>query len=385
MRGVAEVVREQITAVSDRMSEQIKALEARIDSLPAPKDGIDGKDAAPVDADAIVSEVIKRIPAPRDGKDAEPVDHEAVVLDVLKRVPVPQDGKDGANGADGKDGAAGKDADAAAITAEVLERVSKMIPEPIHGKDGRDGLDGKDGRDGIDGKDGAPGAHGKNGADGIAGKDGADGLSGKDGRDGINGKDGSNGLDGKDGANGLDGKSITIDDVRPILEGEVAKWALDFERRAADVMQKAIDKIPRYDPPTSVTIEDVRPILDGEVAKALLDLDRRAADSIQKAIDNLPEPKPGKDGFTPDDLRLSLKEDGQTIVVTMSAGERVTSKELRLPIPVDAGVFKRGESYQKGQTVSYGGSLFIAQCETSQTPETGPDWRLAVKRGRDGK
>ena len=31
------------------------------------------------------------------------------------------------------------------------------------------------------------------------------------------------------------------------------------------------------------------------------------------------------------------------------------------------------------------GSLFIAQTATKAKPETSPDWKLAVKRGRDGR
>ncbi|MGV2896733.1 hypothetical protein ACNPPY_13155, partial [Achromobacter sp. AGC78] len=41
-----------------------------------------------------------------------------------------------------------------------------------------------------------------------------------------------------------DGKSVTAEDVAPVLEMQVAKWALEFERRAQDTLQKAIDKMP---------------------------------------------------------------------------------------------------------------------------------------------
>jgi hypothetical protein len=35
--------------------------------------------------------------------------------------------------------------------------------------------------------------------------------------------------------------------------------------------------------------------------------------------------------------------------------------------------------------VSFGGSAFIAQRDTTDKPESSDAWRLAVKRGRDGK
>lgn len=59
-------------------------------------------------------------------------------------------------------------------------------------------------------------------------------------------------------------------------------------------------------------------------------------------------------------------------------------KRFRVPGLVDRGVYKAGETYQRGDAVSWGGSLFIAQTATTAQPETA-DWRLAVKRGRDGR
>ena len=42
--------------------------------------------------------------------------------------------------------------------------------------------------------------------------------------------------------------------------------------------------------------------------------------------------------------------------------------------------------YAKGDGVTFGGSLFIAQTDApAGKPEETPDWRLAVKRGREGK
>jgi collagen type III alpha len=53
---------------------------------------------------------------------------------------------------------------------------------------------------------------------------------------------------------------------------------------------------------------------------------------------------------------------------------------------IDRGVYKAGETYEPGDAVTWGGSLWIAQKQTDakpDTPESG--FRLAVKRGRDGK
>jgi hypothetical protein len=55
------------------------------------------------------------------------------------------------------------------------------------------------------------------------------------------------------------------------------------------------------------------------------------------------------------------------------------------PFVFDAGIWVDGLDYQKGAGVSYRGSYWIAQQDTTQKPGDGPDWRLAVKRGRNGK
>ena len=69
----------------------------------------------------------------------------------------------------------------------------------------------------------------------------------------------------------------------------------------------------------------------------------------------------------------------------MSSGQVVT-KTIHIPVVIDQGVYSqhRKEAYQKGDGVSYDGSFWIAQRETSSRPGTGQDdWRLAVKKGRD--
>jgi integrin beta 3 len=48
------------------------------------------------------------------------------------------------------------------------------------------------------------------------------------------------------------------------------------------------------------------------------------------------------------------------------------------------GVWRAGD-FRRGDVVTLSGSLFVAQCDTTAKPETGDDWKLAVKRGRDGK
>ena len=90
----------------------------------------------------------------------------------------------------------------------------------------------------------------------------------------------------------------------------------------------------------------------------------------------------GADGFGFDDLDVVDRDDG--IFLRFQKGEAV--KEFRLPIPRDRGFFKDG-TYLKGDGVTFGGSYWLAQVDSPDgRPEIGnKDWRLAVKRARDGK
>lgn len=71
---------------------------------------------------------------------------------------------------------------------------------------------------------------------------------------------------------------------------------------------------------------------------------------------------------------------GRTLIATF--GDQV--HEIKTAIPLDAGVWAE-RTFAAGDTVSHGGSLFIAQVETSAKPGKSDDWRLAVKRGNDGR
>ena len=170
----------------------------------------------------------------------------------------------------------------------------------------------------------------------------------KDGRDGVDGKDGAPGKD------GVDGKSITVDDVAPMLERKMAEWALDFERRAQETLQRAIDRMP--------VPKDGAPGQDG-----------------RDGID-------GKDGLGIEDFHWDLDVDAGEMVLVFERGD--VRKEFRKPVPVmvDRGVFKAGEQYRQGNSVTWGGSSWIAQKhDPAGKPGESADWRLSVKKGRDGK
>lgn len=222
-----------------------------------------------------------------------------------------------------------------------------------NGKDGENGVDGKDGETGEAGEKGGTGKDGKDGVEGEAGETGEAGEKGEQGEAGIKGEQGEQGEKsepgergekGETGAEGVDGKSISEEDVEKIVQRQVSVWVLDFERRAMEVLQKALDKIS----------------------------------TPKDGVD-------GKDGLGFDDLSV-VQLDDKRLKFIMEAGGRKKEFIIKLPIIVDAGVYKNGMDYVKGDGVTYGGSFWIAQVDhPNQSPGKGAEWRLAVKRGKDAK
>lgn len=92
--------------------------------------------------------------------------------------------------------------------------------------------------------------------------------------------------------------------------------------------------------------------------------------------------KDGSDGLGFEDMSFEFDEHGR-VIAKFQRGDMV--KSVRLPGIVDRGPYKSGESYEKGDAVSYGGSLWIAQEPTGDKPDGGKGWRLAVKKGRDAR
>lgn len=102
----------------------------------------------------------------------------------------------------------------------------------------------------------------------------------------------------------------------------------------------------------------------------------------------------GRDGMTGptglgfEDLDVSLSEDGRTVVLSLTRGDLTQTFELFFPVMIYRGVYDpdHGLAYEPGDTVTYGGSLWVCNAPTKARPGEGEGpWRLAVKRGRDGK
>ena len=178
------------------------------------------------------------------------------------------------------------------------------------------------------------------------GRDGKDGINGKDGADGRDGVDGKDGINGKDGADGRDALELdildTIDPQKSYPRGTVAAYRgglIKATRRTGPIGD-------------SLSAAGWRVILRGVAQTEVV---------------------------PSDDLRtLGIR-------LTHTDGE-VVEQTLRSPSLLYRGVFREGDQYDGGDAVTFGGSLWVALRATTTKPGDGsPDWRLAVKKGRDGR
>lgn len=196
-----------------------------------------------------------------------------------------------------------------------------------------------------------------------------------------------------------DGTSVTVEDVRPLIEEQV---------------RRAIAAIPVPKDGTSVTIDDVAPMIVGEIQKrfdawpkpqdgkdgigvmdALIDRDNCLVLTLSNGStknlgrivgrdgkDGAPG-APGADGVGFDDL--TFEYDGErTITLKFVKGEQVKDFSVKVPMMIYRGIFSESKEYEAGDCVTWGGSVWVAQRKTTAKPETNDDWKLAVKRGKDG-
>jgi hypothetical protein len=145
------------------------------------------------------------------------------------------------------------------------------------------------------------------------------------GRDGLDGKAGVDGI-GIAGTPGRDGRDVDMEHVKALVLSELATW---------------------------VRPKDGRDGLDG------------------------------KDGLGFDDWDMTF-DTSRGVVLEMRQGDRV--KEFVCPLPFLVADWSPGTVAPKGACVQHDGGLWTALRETATTPaESHDDWRLLVRRGKQGK
>lgn len=204
-----------------------------------------------------------------------------------------------------------------------------------------------------------------------------------------------------------DGKSVTVEEILPVLEelvskavGEipVPKDGKDYDpavlRQAVDdAVSEAVAEIPAPEPG--------RPGEDGRDALALELLPfidesksypRGSYATHNGGLWRAYEKTHGMrgwecvvDGVAGIDVSM---EGMRNFTVTVNRASGASEKKaFDVPVMVYRGVFKSGDEYLPGDTVTWGGSLWHCDEQTQDKPgETGSKgWTLAAKRGRDGR
>lgn len=163
---------------------------------------------------------------------------------------------------------------------------------------------------------------------------------GTDGRDGVDGKDGAPGRDGKDGV-GVAGALIDRAGALVVTQSDGAVLAL-----GPVVGRDGLDG------------KDGAPGSNG---------------------------KDGSPGLGFDDLSISHDGD-RGFVFRMARGELVKEFPISVPALIYRGVHRDGNTYARGDAVTWSGSLWHCNEATAEGPEIkGAPWTLMGLRGRDGK
>lgn len=166
-----------------------------------------------------------------------------------------------------------------------------------------------------------------------------------------------------------DGKSVTLDDVKPMV--------FDYIERQIEKLPKAQDGLDALDLDIFPAINDMKSYPRGMYAthngglwKSHKQTD--GMDGWECIVDGIAEVKEEYDG------ERTIKR------LTIMASGRTVETIIKMPIPIDRGVYRDTEAYEKGDSVSYGGSVWIARKDAPEgKPGGSDDWRLAVKKGRD--
>ncbi|MFT1617954.1 phage gp6-like head-tail connector protein [Enterobacter kobei] len=247
-----------------------------------------------------------------------------------------------------------------------------------------------------------------------------------------------------------EGKSVTVDDIQPMIQELVRKAVADIPapkdgkdfdpatlKQAVDLaVREAVDAIPVPKDGKSVTPEDVRPMIQELVTASIPELPD-VKSLVSEAVALLPAAVPGKDGEDGRDALaieilpyidekknysrgsyathngglwrayekthgmrgweclvdgvagIDIQQSEQrsfTLTVNRTSGA-IETKSFDVPVMIYQGVFKSGQEYLPGDTVTWGGSLWHCDEQTQDKPgETGSKgWTLAAKRGRDGR
>lgn len=198
-----------------------------------------------------------------------------------------------------------------------------------------------------------------------------------------------------------DGKSVTPEDVRPLLQelvtAAVGEIPVPRDGKYYDpaVLKQAVDDAvadavaalpPAQDGRDALHLE-IQPFIDEGKSYT-----RGSYATHNGGLWRAYEKTHGMRGWEcivdgVSDVDISMNGQRNFIVTVNRASGASEKKSFDIPTMVYRGVFKSGDEYLPGDTVTWGGSLWHCDEQTQDKPgETGSKgWTLAAKRGRDGR
>jgi hypothetical protein len=321
-----DTIREHVSAAITGLNGRFETIERALNELPKPKDGrsVTIEELQPL-VKQVVDDAVATLPPPKNGEDGKSVtldDVAPLIREAVEKIPKPKNGEDGTS-----------------VTVEELQPLVKQVVEQS-----------------------------------VAALPPA--------------------------KSGEDGKSVTLDDVMPVIREAVAqlpkpKDGEDGKSVTVDELLPTVkawfDALPRPkdgNDGKSVTLDDINGFMESAIAKWALDFERRANDHFQRCLDRMPVPKDGEDGVDGlgfDDFEPTF--DGRrTFTMRWSRADKVKEFAFKIPAVLEAGVYTHGKQYEQGDGVTCGGNYWIALVDTKARPgDNNSDWRLAVRKGRDGK
>jgi uncharacterized small protein (DUF1192 family) len=197
---------------------------------------------------------------------------------------------------------------------------------------------------------------------------------------------GEKGDAGRDGKDGQDGKSVTPDDIRPMLAVMVDK-AFGELRMPSDGKDGANGKDGKdgADGKDAVNLAGAMIDRDGNLVLTLSDGKQVPLGAVIGKDGAKGDPgRDGEDGLGFEDMEV-VYDGERSFGLRFMRGATVKEFGFSLPIVLDRGVWKDGE-FKRGDGVTRDGSFWVCQVETTTgMPGASPDWRLAARRGREGK
>lgn len=198
-----------------------------------------------------------------------------------------------------------------------------------------------------------------------------------------------------------DGKSITLDDAKPIIDKAVELICEDAEKAISEAV-KAIPVPKDGVNGTSVTVDDVRPLIEAEIDKAvkqipvpkdgigmagaMIDRDGNLIITMTNGETKELGRVVGKDGLSLESFEMTYDAEDHEVVLKAVAAGRI--QEVRYPAGgiQGKGYWRDGNKAKAGEAWTSDGSLWIARKDTSTKPSTSNDaWFLAARAGRNGE